>query len=674
MASRLLHFIFLPFLPAVFFLAKQLDKKGFQWLAKVILISVQSAFANRASPNFELGTFLMTHHEPKEAVQYISLAHQLKPKDFNIKCQLASTYWDTGDFDTAIDLTESLMAEKSVKHPVFLRCKAKLLSHNEDDELANTTLKQAVIADNHYAAAFYDLGLLAKQIFQQSEQAKDYFTRTLAIDSNHLNAHTELAILLFNSKAYEDAIPHFLVAVKDNQTNFTLFSGLIRCCIRLRQFNEGLVFCDQANEYFPQQPELFFFYGECLRGINAHQQSIAALNKAISLVADYADAYASLAFTYRNSGQFEEALTSINNAIQINPDKSDYFNAKGLVYEELMALEDALGCFNKAYELQPDYYAVVWHRALVKLLLFDFETGWQDYVFRFQSGAQEKRDFPFQEWKGESLKGKKLLIYAEQGLGDELMFASCITDIMGQAESCIVDCCAKLENLFQRSFPTVMIKTSNQDEDCQWINEVDVDYQVSVADLPLHFRTSWEQFPRQPYLTASNEKTQHWQKKLDALEGTLNVGISWVGGAHKTRRHWRSFALQTLLPILSQQGINFISLQYTDCVDEIDHFEAKNGIKVHHWQQAIDDYDETAALVNALDLVISVQTAIIHLAGSLGKPAWVMVRNNPEWRYGANGETMPWYGSIKLFRQQQFGDWVAVVEQVSEALKQLIKN
>jgi len=245
---------------------------------------------------------------------------------------------------------------------------------------------------------------------------------------------------------------------------------------------------------------------------------------------------------------------------------------------------------------------------------------------------------------------------------------------MKQADSCIIDCCVKLETLFQRSFPMARIMTSDQDEPCDWINDVDVDYQISVADLPLYYRTGWELFPRQPYLIASEDKTQYWKQKLDALGGTLNVGISWVGGVQQTRRHWRSFALQTLLPILSQQDINFISLQYTDCVDEIENFESNNGIKVHHWQQAIDDYDETAALVNALDLVISVQTAIIHLAGALGKPAWVMVRNNPEWRYGSKGEDMPWYGTIKLFRQQQFGEWVDVVERVSEALKQLMKK
>jgi len=673
MILKIFLFLFYPFVPLVFLITRQLERKT-PFLAQAIYLSIQNFYPDRSNSNYSLGHFLLDQHKPEEALRYLSIAQQIKPKAVNIKYDLASAYWDAGDLNPAIELSESFLDNTRVKHPVLLRSLAKLYLHKGDFEAASHVLNKAIVANKNYAVAYYDLALLQQSVGQQSKQAQEYLTKALIIDNDFTDAHIELAKLLFNDKLFAEAIPHFIKAIKANMTDLSLFSGLIRSFIRTKQYDEGLAYCDQGQKFHPQHPYLLFFYGECYRGINAHQQSITALKLAISGMADFADGHASLAYSYRNAGQFNEALEAINKAIEINSQRAEYFNVKGLIQQELIELKEAISSFNQAYELDAEFYVVLWHRALIKLLLFDFKTAWQDYGYRFKAGAQEKRDFPFPEWQGKSLKGKRLLIYAEQGLGDELMFASCIPDIINQADHCIIDCCAKLETLFQRSFPKASVKISDQNEKCDWINGVEADMQISIADLPLYFRTCWEQFPGSAYLFASQEKSHRWRKKLEALDGKFNLGISWIGGVQKTRRHWRSFALQTLLPILNLQDINFVSLQYTDCEDEIASFEDNNGIKVHHWQQAIDDYDETAALVQSLDLVISVQTAIIHLAGALGKPAWVMVRNNPEWRYGASGQKMPWYRSIKLFRQKQFGDWPEVVDRVAESLQQLLKE
>ena len=159
-----------------------------------------------------------------------------------------------------------------------------------------------------------------------------------------------------------------------------------------------------------------------------------------------------------------------------------------------------------------------------------------------------------------------------------------------------------------------------------------------------------------------------WRGRLAALGSGVKVGISWQGGTMKTRRPLRSLLLAQWLPILRAPGVNFVNLQYTDCSQEIAEFKSETGIEVVDWQDARDDYEHTAALVSALDLVISVCTAVVHLGGALSKPVWVMAPYSPEWRYGIAGEKMPWYPSVMMFRQPRYGAWEPVIERVAHQL------
>jgi hypothetical protein len=181
-------------------------------------------------------------------------------------------------------------------------------------------------------------------------------------------------------------------------------------------------------------------------------------------------------------------------------------------------------------------------------------------------------------------------------------------------------------------------------------------------------------FPqRSHYLVADSQRIDYWRDRLDALGPGLKVGISWRGGIARTGQSERSIALDQLLPSLSGPNVHFISLQYTDCQEELATLHRQCGIDMHHWQDALDDYDETAALVKALDLVVSVCTAVIHLSGALGQRVWIMAPLVPEWRYGLQGETMPWYPSARVFRQTQRGYWAPVIEKVASELERICR-
>jgi ADP-heptose:LPS heptosyltransferase len=204
-----------------------------------------------------------------------------------------------------------------------------------------------------------------------------------------------------------------------------------------------------------------------------------------------------------------------------------------------------------------------------------------------------------------------------------------------------------------------------------WVNHLQPrpDYQVPIGSLAGHFRRGTEDFPQHAgFLTADPQKILHWKARLTTLGPGPKIGLSWQGGVGHTGKARRSLSLEQLLPLLRLPGAQFVSLQYTEVGEEIEALAKRHGIRVHHWQEAIDDYDATAALVCALDKVLTVCTAIVHLSGALGRPALVMVPFGSDWRYGAQGERMLWYPSVRLLRQRQIGQWADVLESVRKIL------
>jgi hypothetical protein len=259
------------------------------------------------------------------------------------------------------------------------------------------------------------------------------------------------------------------------------------------------------------------------------------------------------------------------------------------------------------------------------------------------------------------------------------MFASVLPELIREADACFVECSPRLAKLFRRSFPGAVAFGNDrstagwQQRLANWIaSQGAVDLQTAVGSLPLYRRRSLADFPRhRGYLKADARRVSYWKTRLAKLGAGLKVGISWRGGRALTGMARRSMGFGPLAPLLGQRGLRFVSLQYGDCTEELARLAEESGIVVAHWQEALEDYDETAALVKALDIVLSVCTAVVHLGGALGQRTWVMAPNVPEWRYGLIGETMPWYPSVRIFRQPAPGDWESVVRRVHDELRQV---
>ena len=394
-------------------------------------------------------------------------------------------------------------------------------------------------------------------------------------------------------------------------------------------------------------------------------------HRALALNPGAAAVWSNLGLCLREAGRFDEAQTALQRARELAPNFAEALLNLATVTTDQGRPQLALEMLHRVLALEPDLAEA--HTALAHLLLQDgeFAAGWREYEWRFKClDATRQPQHPFPRWDGTPIKDRVLLVRAEQGLGDQIMFASCLPDAIERAGVCLVECEPRLVGLFTRSFPQARVYSYRGKRDPEWAQcGYAPDYQIHIGSLPGLFRRHAADFPRHgAYLHADPIRIEHWREQLARLGPGRKIGISWRGGAPRTRRTLCTAALAELATLWAQKNIVFVSLQYGDCGDELSEFVTQTGHAVTHWQQALDDYDETAALVSALDLVISVQTAVVHLAGALGKPAWVLVPVVPEWRYMAQGARMPWYPTVNLVRQTVRGDWASVCRDVVQSL------
>lgn len=366
-----------------------------------------------------------------------------------------------------------------------------------------------------------------------------------------------------------------------------------------------------------------------------------------------------------------EAAEAYRRAHEIAPDSARALVGRGWALEIAGKVAAGLACYEAALGRDPEYIQAHTSRAGALLAMERFGEGWDEYDWRLR--APEQAAFhgrlPFPPWRGEPLAASTVVFYGEQGLGDQILYASCIPEIMAAAASCHIECEPRLTALFRRSFPGAVVHSADEE---WWRAERPLHFKIAAASAPRYLRRTAHDFPdHRGYLRADPQKSSRWCARLQALGPGLKVGISWRGGVQGTGRAWRSLALDELVPPLTTAQATFVSLQYGPCEAEIDALARSRGATVHHWREAIDDYDETAALICALDLVISVPTAVVHLAGALARPVWILAPIRPEARYGLQGRGMRWYPSATVYRQEAFGDWCPVIAEVTEDLRQL---
>ena len=425
---------------------------------------------------------------------------------------------------------------------------------------------------------------------------------------------------------------------------------------------EALPYLERACDLPPHMEDAWRQRVMSLVALERYRDAIATARTALEREPGSAVLWSCLGYARQSDHDPRAALECYEHALALGAADHELWTRIAMVYQEQGRMEEAVAAYEKAIALKPDDVLARFHLALARLSMRRYEHGWDEYDLRLVSADTTVRIDAQRAWRGEPLAGRSIVVMQEQGLGDQIMFASCFGEIIQSASRCVITCAPRLEALFQRSFPgaTVLAPAANSS-----VTVAGIDYQVAAGTLPRYLRKSAADFPQhRGYLHADPARVAYWKERLAALGPGLKVGISWRGGTHKTRAPLRTLPLSEWAPIFGTAGVRFVSLQYGD-VDQ----DLSAPVDIAHWPEAIDDYDETAALLCALDLVVSVCTAVIHLAGALGRPVWVMAPLSPEWRYAIAGDKMDWYPSSRMFRQREFGDWPPVVASVARELQ-----
>lgn len=352
-------------------------------------------------------------------------------------------------------------------------------------------------------------------------------------------------------------------------------------------------------------------------------------------------------------------------------------NNLGVVLKEHGELEESIQAYQKSIHIQPGVAETHKNLGLIMLLLLgDFHQGWKEYEWRLKCSnfSSENRNFLQPYWDGIYLNGKSVLIWAEQGIGDEIMFTSILPTLTQMTGKIVIECNPRLVSLFQRSFPQIQFFPRESTPNSKLLDK-NIDYQIPMDSLGQWLRTNEDSFKesKQTYLTACANKSAKIKKRYQKLAaGRLLVGISWKSaGINQRRALLKSTILEDWASILLQQDCYFINLQYGDVKEELEQFHLQTDLMIYQDVEidSLGDLDDFAAQISALDLVISTSNTTVHMAGDLGKQVWTLLPYIPGWRWMLEREDTPWYPSMRLFRQNELGTWSRAFDQVRSKLE-----
>lgn len=410
-----------------------------------------------------------------------------------------------------------------------------------------------------------------------------------------------------------------------------------------------------------------------------HALALLLSQEVLKLKPDFVEAINNCGFIYKQMGLVEEARIEFSKAVELakkeNKSIEDlcyYYTNLGSMYIGNGTPEYAISLLNKAIDLNPEFDIALWNRALANLEIGNYEAGFNEYDFGKRTERCKDRNYlreslPF--WDGSA--GKTVVIYGEQGIGDELMFATMIPDAMKDC-NVIIDAHPRLADMFRASFPTIPVYGTRKTEETPWAEFHNIDAKLAMGSLGKFYRKTESKFPKLSYLKPNPILIDKYKERLSELSSRPKIGISWKGGTKATNKNERFIPLDLWLPLFDLD-VDFISLQYQpEAQQEIDEFTQKYGRTITHWKSTLDDYDETAGLVSNLDYIISVPQSVIHLNGAIGKtPTIQLCPKKAMWQMGPYGKNMPWYSNVENIWKDESDNWDTAINKAKEILCRL---
>jgi hypothetical protein len=418
----------------------------------------------------------------------------------------------------------------------------------------------------------------------------------------------------------------------------------------------------------PDHAEALHMLGLLAHQSGHHDVALGLIGRAVVLVPNDAGCFANLCDVHRVLGRFDEAVAAGNRAIALRPGFAIAHNNLANALMDMGRFDEAIAACRRTLELIPDDPEAKWNHSLLLLLGGDFQRGWPLYEARWDTDRlrASKRDFRQPMWDGSPLNGQRVLLHSEQGFGDSIQFIRYAPLVAKSGGVVVVECQPSLAGLF-----ATVEGVSKVVGDGEPLPPFDL--HVPMLSLPFVFKTEPETIPSKvPYLAIDPARGQFWRDWLGDDGSRLKVGLVWAGRTSNFQQGMRAIQLRQLLPLLDVSGVNFVSLQMDGRAGQI--FDTPGASNIRDPREHIGDFADTAALIAQLDLVITIDTAVAHLAGALGVPLWVMLPFAPDWRWFLHREDSPWYPTARLFRQQRILEWDPVIAKVRAELQSLVQS
>ncbi|MBO0738272.1 MAG: tetratricopeptide repeat protein [Alphaproteobacteria bacterium] len=566
---------------------------------------------------------------------------------------------------------------------------------------AQAAFSQILTIDPAHVDAHFYLGFALCELGRPAE-AEASWREALRLRPNYPEAHNNLGALLNDLGRPAEAEASCREALRLRPNYPGAHTNLGNALRALGRLTEAEASWREALRARPDLPEVHINLGNALRALGRPAEAEASFREALRFRPDFPDAHLRLGAALYDLGRLAEAEASWREALRLRPDHPEVHISLGVALNDLGRPAEAEASCREALRLRPDFPAAhhnlgnalcalgrpaeaeasfreaLRHQpnspethnnlGMALLLAGQFEEGWKENEWRWKTKTMRSRDFSEPLWRGEAIEDRTILLHAEQGFGDTLQFCRYAPLMVGSA-GIILEVQAPLVRLLSR-LPGVTEIVAGGDRLPPF------DLHCPLMSLPLAFGTTLDTIPAgMPYLSADPALAANWQKRLVGLDG-LRIGLVWAGEqglnfpAKAVVDRRRSIALKALAPLGEVSGVSFVSLQKGGPAAQA--ADPPHGLMLRDFTSDLHDFEDTAALIVNLDLVISVDTAVAHLAGALGKPVWLLNRFDTDWRWLLNRDDSPWYPTLRQFRQLHPGDWNSAICAARDALQRLM--
>jgi tetratricopeptide (TPR) repeat protein/glycosyltransferase involved in cell wall biosynthesis len=574
------------------------------------------------------------------------------------KYQYAVELFNKGSLTETESILLTLHEENSKDYDVLNFLGIVKLNKKKYEDAAEC-FKQVVALCTYHKMAFYNLGLCYQNLEDYNNALYNY-QKTIELDPAHFDAINNMGVIYLVQKDYDNAVSCFNFCLSIRPDDSSAYNNLGNTYFRLEKFAEAEEYYNKAISFEPGNPLYYFNLGSAYQKNNEDEKAIEYYKKALKVDAEYDDAYNSLALVYIKNSRFKDAEECFAKINQNKFSKASLYTNRAVSKMTQGLLQEALELLDEALTFEPEYPEIHYNKSHILLLLGDYANGLKEYEWRIKRNDFQGKKITKPLPHNTDINGLRIVIKAEQGLGDSIQFARYIKNLKEKGACTIFECDIRLHPLFTGlDYIDRFLPFENE------MQESEFDYEIYLLSLPEYFNTGLETIPaEESYLKADEKFIKKW-KKITGVSEKLKAGIVWAGNPKHTGDKKRSCSVKDFIPLFEIDGVDYFVLQKGEALAQ-----AKD---VFYPLIITDSYNngfqDLAAAIHCLDLVITVDTSIAHLAGALGKETWLLLPYMPDWRWIINRNDTPWYPTMKLFRQVKPDDWAPVFANAAQQLK-----